>query len=93
MPDTEHNESVKQLSTDSADVGTIASRKAVQDPTACTSLPLGQTPEQKPAPTPELAPVNLKTMLARQQAARVLFAEMWDRQQKLRQEAGNAGQE
>ncbi|WP_407572097.1 hypothetical protein [Deinococcus altitudinis] len=38
----------------------------------------------------ELGWVNPATMKARQQAARVLFGEMWERQQRLRQEAANA---
>jgi hypothetical protein len=54
--------------------------------------------EKKPAPTTtpapthtyELGPVNPATMLARQQAARDLFAAMWARQQRERQEAAHA---
>jgi hypothetical protein len=50
--------------------------------------------EKKPAPAPahvmELGPVNPATMLARQQAGRDLFAAMWARQQRERQEALDA---
>ena len=46
--------------------------------------------ERKPAPPIQLLPVNPATMLARQQAARVLFGQIWERHQRELQEAASA---